>query len=330
MGWQVHVVGSGPEREIPGASEVYVLPFEKSFASPENFRTAAKLRRIIHANKYELIICHTSLAAFFTRLATLGIKGKSRLINVVHGYLFDEDTSFVKAAILKSAEYMMAGQTDLVLTMNRWDYSWASSHRTAKEVRYIPGMGISERKCTDAPEQLERSAEDFVLVYPAEFSKRKNQSMLIRSMCLLPNNTKLILPGTGVLLDECMALASELGLEERVSFPGYVKDVFSLLKSADAAVSASRSEGLPFNVMEAMLSGLPVVASKVKGHTDLVEHGVNGYLFEYNDEEAFAAAVAELMADKQKAKSMAAAGREKLRQFELENVLDKVMHEYLY
>ena len=330
MGWEVHVAGAGPERAVPAAEKVFCVPFEKSFGSPENFRTALKLRQLMRENSYELIICHTSLAAFFTRLASLGIKGGSKLINVVHGYLFDEKTSFIKAAVLKSAEYLMARQTDLVLTMNRWDYVWATEHKAAKAVRNIPGMGIKEKSCAGAAESMEFSADDFVLIYPAEFSGRKNQSMLIRAMRLLPNNVRLILPGTGAMFEECRALALSLGLEDRVIFPGYVSDIFSLLKRVNAAVSSSRSEGLPFNVMEAMLSGLPVIASRVKGHTDLIEHGITGYLFEYDDEKAFAAAVKELMSDRQKAVNMGAAGREKVRQFELENVQSKVMHEYIH
>lgn len=332
MSWEVHVAGSGPEREIPSASKVHVLKFEKSFGSPGNFRTASRLRDIIRENNYELIICHTSLAAFFTRLATVGIKGRSRLINVVHGYLFDERTSFVKACILKTAEYLMAPQTDLILTMNEWDNAWAKRHKIAKEVRYIPGMGISERKQLSGETETmpEFTDDDFVLVYPAEFSSRKNQAMLIRAMAMLPEAVKLVLPGTGALFEECRALAESLGLEDRVLFPGYVKNIFALLKSADVAVSSSRSEGLPFNIMEAMLSALPVIASRVKGHTDLIEDGVNGYLYEYDNEQAFAQAVEKLMLDRGLASNMGCIGREKVRQFELENVLHKVMHEYLH
>lgn len=329
MGWEVHITGSGPERDIPAASEVFCLPFEKSFGSPENFKAAAMLRDIMRENSYDLIICHTSLAAFFTRLATLGIKGKTRLINVVHGYLFDEKTSFLKATVLKTAEYLMAAQTDLVLTMNEWDYNWASSHKVSKEVRNIPGMGIRAKESAQTSNGFEFSKEDFVLVYPAEFSKRKNQAMLIRSMQLLPEHIKLILPGNGALLEECVALSESMGLNSRVLFPGYVNDIFGLLKNVDAAVSSSRSEGLPFNLMEAMLSGLPVIASRVKGHTDLIEDGINGWLFEYDNEKAFAAAVVKLVGDRRKANDMGTAGREMVRQFELETVLPKVMHEYL-
>ena len=73
---------------------------------------------------------------------------------------------------------------------------------------------------------------------------------------------------------------------------------------ADAAVTASRSEGLPFNVMEAMYAGLPVIASRVKGHTDLLTEGLTGLLYPWDDAEAFAGAVRRLLEDSAGAAAM--------------------------
>ena len=98
---------------------------------------------------------------------------------------------------------------------------------------------------------------------------------------------------------------------------------------ADAAVSASRSEGLPFNIMEAMHVGLPVVASAVKGHTDLITDGESGLLYPYDDEAAFAAAVRRLLASPEEAAALGAAAREAAEAYRLDRVLPQVMALYL-
>ena len=81
-------------------------------------------------------------------------------------------------------------------------------------------------------------------------------------------------------------------------------------------------------MMEAMYRGLPVVASAVKGHTDLIEDGVSGLLYPFGDEAAFAAAVERLLNDRKLAAAMGAAGRQAVEPLALPAVLPRVMDAY--
>ena len=325
LGWEVHIACGGAPRDIPGADRLVQLTLEKKLTAPGNLRASAILRRLMRENAYDLVLTHTSLAAFFTRFAELGLHQHPPTVNVVHGYLFDDNTPPLKAALLRSAEHLTAPVTDLLLTMNRYDYDWAVSHHAGKMVHMIPGIGVPDLSADISV----TGHEGFVLIYPAEFSERKTQSMLIRAMQLLPDCVKLVLPGSGALLDECRELSEHLGVSKRVYFPGHVDNVRELLCSSDAAVTASRSEGLPFNVMEAMQCALPVIASDVKGNTDLVQDGVTGLLFPFNDEAVFAQCVKRLMEDRATAAQMGQNGRAAVGKYELDNVLDMVMAEYL-
>ena len=94
--------------------------------------------------------------------------------------------------------------------------------------------------------------------------------------------------------------------------------------AADAAAAASRIEGLPFHVMEAMYLGLPVVASAVKGHVDLIEEGQNGLLYPYGDSKAFARQVRRLLEEPGLRDGMAARTRASVLQYGLEQVLPQV------
>lgn len=337
LGWQVHVACGGAFLSISEANACFQVPFEKKMTAPANFRAQARLRALMTEHRYDLVITHTSLAAFFTRLAAASVRPRPAVANVAHGYLFDDGTPLVKKTVLASAERLTAPWTDLLLTMNDYDTRFARQHHLGRRVEQIPGMGVDFSRFPEISPQ-ERQAlrrkqgiapDAFVLLYAAEFSKRKNQLTLLRAMPLLPERVVLALPGQGTLLNECRRLAQGLGLADRVIFPGYCADMAPWYALADCAVSASRSEGLPFNIMEAMHASLPVVATAVKGHTDLVVSDHTGFLFPYGDEAAFTAAVKQLLSDPRRTAAMGAAAAKAAAPYALEQVLPQVMDLYL-
>lgn len=303
-GWEVHVGAGGEPAGVPEADSCFSLPFAKRMTAPSNFRCARLLGHRMEEEGYDLVVTHTALAAFFTRLPLLRRRERPRVVNMVHGYLFDEGTPFVKRNILLNAERLTAPCTDLLLTMNQSDQEIARRYRLGGRLANIPGVGVAYGRIDDVPPEagaaLRREwkipPEAFLLIYPAEFSKRKNQALLLRGLAALPKQVWLLLPGEGACLEECRALARELGVADRVRFPGQVSNIPACLRAADCAVSASHSEGLPFNIMEAMRAGLPIVATDVKGHRDLLEGGA-GLLYPDGDGAAFAAAVNRLLAD---------------------------------
>jgi glycosyltransferase EpsD len=147
-------------------------------------------------------------------------------------------------------------------------------------------------------------------------------------MTRLPESAVLVLPGEGKKLAKCRKLARKLGISHRVRFPGYVQDMAPWYAMANAAVSASRSEGLPFNIMEAMYFGLPVVASDAKGHTDLIRHRETGLLFPLDDPAACAGQIRCLTEDPRLADRMSQAARREVAQYGLSAVQPRVMELY--
>ena len=300
QGYDVHAAAGGEQRALRGVSRYIPLPFEKSMFSPRNFAAVLQLRSLLLRENYAMISLHTSLAAFFARLAVQLLPKSQRpvVMNTAHGYLFDGRTPVLKRTLLLGAERMTAPITDWLLTMNRQDEQIAKRYQLGRHIVPTPGMGIAlTRFSPPSPAEkraLRRAMElpehSLVLIYAAEFSGRKNQKMLISAMPELPNAV-LLLPGRGALLDECRVLAQQQDVADRVRFPGFASNIEQYYRAADLCVSSSRSEGLPFNVMEAMACGLPAVLSDVKGHEDLVRSGENGFLFPYDDKNAFIRAV---------------------------------------
>ena len=332
-GWEVHVACRDLPREPEHTDAGLEIPLKKTMWAGANFRASRLLRKDIRREKYARIITHTSLAAFFTRLAVLGMRKRPRVVNVVHGYLFDGDTPWLKRRLLLRAERIAAPVTDLVLTMNGWDEELAKDRRLGKRTGRIPGMGVDFARLDGAPpeagaelrRELGIPEDAFVLLYPAEFSPRKSQSVLIRAMESLPEQAVLVLCGDGEELERAKALAERLGLGDRVRFPGRVEDMPRWYRMADAAVTASRSEGLPFNVMEAMHLALPVAASDVKGNNDLIREGETGLLYPYGDAAACAAAIGRLMDSPELRQQLGERAREEAEQYALDKVLPIVL-----
>jgi len=106
-----------------------------------------------------------------------------------------------------------------------------------------------------------------------------------------------VLVGEGAMLKQLQVFASRFGIADAVHFAGSQDDMPAVFNELDVVVSSSLSEAMPLAVMEAMASGVPVVACKVGGIPDLVEHGVTGWLAPEGDYDELATRVVDLIVD---------------------------------
>ena len=336
QGYTIHVMGKINNKSvIPYVDKIIPISFQKSMSSVKNFVISFKIAKIIKSEDYDIISIHTTLAAFFARLGIiLSFKTPKLVINTVHGYLFDDESSFLKKTIMILAEKFTKYVTHVVIVMNSLDYDIAKKHKLYKDNIYlINGMGIdlslfppiSFQDKIVLREEYNFSRHDFLLIYVAEFSKRKNQKFLLNSIRKLVDtglkDVKLLLLGDGKFLEELKTYTHELGISSNVVFTGYTKDTCTYYQMSDICVSSSRSEGLPFNIMEAMSIGLPIVASNVKGHTDLVSQNENGLLFEYDNINQFCDCVKTIYEDKSLRNKMCVKSEELAKNYSLAAVL---------
>ena len=329
-GDEVWVLCSGEFRQESVAGSID-LPMKKNMLSPVNLCSAFRTAKLLKRERFDLICVHTSLAAFVVRLGVLlAGKGDTRVVNVVHGYLFDKNTNLLRRTLLLTAELLLRGVTDRVAVMNRCDLEIAEKHRLGKEVVMIPGVGVdfSRFAAGDRPRfrwELGLKDTDLLLLFPGEFSGRKNQAFLIGALAAMPENVYLALPGQGQRLEACREMAGKKGVAGRVILPGQIGDLSDWYAAADICVSSSRYEGLPFNVMEGMYAGKPMVVTRVKGHTDLVTDGVGGFLYGWNDREEFCDCIRTLAGDEELRRIMGEKNQALVRQYGREQVLSKVL-----
>ena len=271
-----------------GSESDFDIPFEKKLFSRKNGECRKRIREIIESEGFDAIILNTSLAAYQIRRA-LPRRCRARVINVVHGYLFSRHVGLVKRISLFMTEWLLRRRTDTVITMNAEDYCVAKRYRLGRSVINCRGMGASLRPVITSPESIRREyfpCEAFVMSFVGEYSKRKNQEFLIRALSEMKPHIPeavLCLVGEGDERARLEDLICNLGLTESVILTGRRSDACDFIRASDLYVSASVIEGMPFNVIEALGACKTVLVSDVKGHADLIEDGVSGYLYEWGN-----------------------------------------------
>ena len=152
----------------------------------------------------------------------------------------------------------------------------------------------------------------------------------IAALSRLRPDIQVLIAGEGPEREALEALIQDLALDGSVHLLGLRTDVPDVLRTVDIAVCCSTSEGSPLSVMEYMQAGLAVVATAVGGVPDLIEPGVHGLLVPPDDPPALAAALAELLAEPDRARAMGDRGRERQRaEFDIDVLVGRLETLYL-
>ena len=308
MGWQTAVAAKNDYENpadcvIPHCDVFYDVPFERSPLKKGNLTAYRRVKRIIREGGYDIIHCHTPVGAAVARLAARKARRNgSKVIYTAHGFHFYKGAPWLNWLVYFPVEWLLSPLTDVLITINREDYERAKRLLRAKKVVYIPGVGIDTARFRGNAEKgaaLRRELgipdEAAVLLSVGDLNKNKNHRAVLEALARMENrNLHYVVCGRGPLKEELEAFAREKGLGDRVRFMGYRNDIPAFYAMADVFVFPSFREGLSVSVMEAMASGLPVVCSRIRGNTDMVEDGVNGYLMEPGNPDSIAGALRRL------------------------------------
>ncbi len=167
-----------------------------------------------------------------------------------------------------------------------------------------------------------------VITFVGRLADQKNPLGLLEAFTHLSHGT-LVMVGEGPLRRKVEHVVRRSALDQCVRLIDPRPDIPDLLAASDIFVLPSRWEGLPLAIIEAMMAGLPVVATRVGGVPELVEDGVTGFLVPPADPRALAGALQRLLSDDALRRRIGAAGREKaLREFRLDRMLRETSRLY--
>ena len=266
------------------------------------FSRAAKLRRLLEAERPDVVCAHSRVPAWLFRRAarSLGIPW----ITFAHG----------ANSISPYSRIMTVG--DLTVAPSRYiaDYLKSAYGIAEEKLRVIPRAIDRDRfdvSRLDAAFVAARRREwgvrdgDKVVMAVGRITQLKGYDILIRSVALMPGNFRLVLVGEAEDLRQDVeaglrALVKDLGLEGRVVFAGNQQKVAECLSVADVVVSSNvkKAEAFGRSMAEALAMGRPVVAKAFGGALDIVEPGVNGEFVKEGTPEEFAEAIAKCAAAK--------------------------------
>ena len=298
-GYEVHAAARNNLAEKNGlqldfVDKVFDVRFSRSPKSKDNITAYNQLKSIVDSGNYEVVHCNTPMGGIIARLATRAARKKgTKLFYTAHGFHFYDGAPKKNWMIFYPIEKFFSKMTDILITITHEDYKVASEAFHCK-VAYIHGVGVSgERyKPVTIEEKLALrgkmgySKNAKILLCIGELNDNKNQSMAIRMMHKVVAKYPeaiLLLAGNGPKQKFLEQLIEQEGLERNVKMIGYVTNLQDYQHIIDVQVSCSLREGLPLNIVESMLSGNPVVASLNRGHRELIQDGINGYIVDPND-----------------------------------------------
>lgn len=310
-GYEVHAAARNNLAEKNGlrldfVDKVFDVRFSRSPKSKENITAYNQLKTIVDSGNYEVVHCNTPMGGMIARLATRAARKKgTKLFYTAHGFHFYDGAPKKNWMIFYPIEKFFSKMTDILITITHEDYKVASEAFHCK-VAYMHGVGVSgERyKPVTIEEKLSLrgkmgySKNAKILLCIGELNDNKNQSMAIRMMHKVVAKYPeaiLLLAGNGPKQKFLEQLIKQEGLERNVKLIGYVTNLQDYQHIIDVQVSCSLREGLPLNIVESMLSGNPVVASLNRGHRELIQDGINGYIVDPNDYEAMGNRVLNLL-----------------------------------
>lgn len=321
----VGICADGPKL-APARAEgfrIEPVPFARSLNPVASVPAFLALIRLFRRERFDLLHVHTPLAGLLGRVAGR-IAGIPRIVYTAHGFYFHEAMAPAKRRLHVGLERFGRRFTDVLFTQSAEDAETARAERIAPGGHVLAiGNGVdpavfrpgSADERAAARAALGVSDDAVVALMIGRMVAEKGYPELFEALARVPGLT-LVCVGTRLESDHAGDVAAALARAQaapavtaRLRLLGYRTDVAQLLRGADLFVLPSHREGMPRSIIEAMMTGLPVVATRIRGAREQVLDGETGLLVPVRAPEALAEALARLVAEPGLRARMGAAGR---------------------
>lgn len=308
---------------------VHPLSFVRRGLTWRHLVVFVQLLRLMRRRRFDVLHTHTTLASVIGRIAGR-LAGIPVIVHTAHGFRFHEHRHpLTNTALIRLESIMGRHFTDHLFTVSGEDQQTAIRRRIVAPgcVERINSVGVDARRFDPSvPSTLSRAEfnlhpGDRVVGFVGRLVREKGVVELITAMRTVVDgvpSARLLVVGDTLASDRdrgasaaVRAEVDRLGLREHVTFAGFRDDVAAMYRLMDVFVLPSWREGMPVTVIEAMASGLPVVATNIRGCREEVADGVTGYVVPRQDARALGQAILRLVSDPGLARKMGEAGRQR-------------------
>ena len=296
-----------------------VVPFRRVFDVFAMLKLAATLMRI----KPRVVITHLWLANTVGRIAAR-IAGVAKIITFEHN-VYDSIKSprhfFIDRLLAKFTHRILAPSLAIKKSAERHGIN-------PKKVSVVRGgfnFGLYRAASRDETRKKYGLApEEFIYLFLGRLVYQKGVDILLSAFAQVDGG-KLFIVGGGEKRGELEATAGKLKIQNRVHFTGFCADISEFYALADCFVLPSRWEGLPISIAEAMVAGLPVIATKTDGNMEGVRDGINGLLVEPGDPKALALAMQHIRDNKALREKLVRQGLQDAKEFNITRHVDRLL-----
>jgi lipopolysaccharide/colanic/teichoic acid biosynthesis glycosyltransferase/glycosyltransferase involved in cell wall biosynthesis len=346
-GHQVHIACS--KGKYTGSLQaqgyiVHTVDTKRTLNMVSHLKTLWCLYRLIKKEQFDIVHVHTPVAAALGRVAAWAA-GVPVIIYTVHGFYFHENMPAWKRQLIIFVEKCLGLITNMVLAVSKEDAVTAVRENIYPEdkVTYI-GNGVNIKRFANIERNGVRAKfglndRNKVIGFVGRIVEEKGVIELIAAMQPVVKaipHAKLLFVGDVLdsdrdkkTKDVIKNLLTKNGIASNIIFTGFIEDIPRVLKSIDLFVLPSYREGMPVSVIEAMASGIPVIATNIRGCREEVVPGLTGLLVPVKDPAALAIAIISLLADPELCQQMGAEGRRRACELYDERIiLDKQIKAY--
>lgn len=293
------------EAQFGSDVQLYHCQMVKGLKLKSDIHALNELKKLIKLIKPDIIHLHSSKAGFLGRILSWRFPG-IRFFFTPHCYSFlMSDKSWRMRKLYWFAEWLLSQSRSTIVACSKSEY------RYARRLSWFRKPILVENGMRDHAKLHLRSMRSPIIIGVGRLVAQKNPRLFVEVVAQVKRNhpdVRAVWVGDGPLRKECESYSQELqaGIDYIGALP--FNEVFEEMSKAAVYVQTSKWEGLPFTVIEAFSCGLPVVASDIESHRDLIKTNENGFLASHVEQ--YANALSELLANDRKREFMSARARQ--------------------
>lgn len=276
---------SNPHTELADYAREFKLPIvEFPCKGKLDIRAVQGIRSYLFDNRIDVVHGHGYKSNIYAWLAVIGLKN-IKLVTTCHNWIAKDKITKTYYVL----EKLLLRRFHAVIAVSKEvEKNIKALYRKKENIYYIQNgintdgfkSGLSVRS------EFNLRENELVIGTVGRLSYEKGIDLLLKiaqKVCAVNTKVVFIIVGDGPLKDNLIKIRDGKGLTDRIIFAGSRKDVENLYRTMDMFILTSRTEGTPMAMLEAMASGLPVIASNVGGIPKIIDHGVNGILIDSVD-----------------------------------------------